>query len=432
MKVAIAGFGLEGESSYRYYSARGDDVTILDQRDYLTRPVPPSAEVRLGERAFDNLNEFDLVLRTAGLHPEKLAGAKKVWSSTNEFFHECPAKIVGVTGTKGKSTTSTMIASIIEASGRRVHLLGNIGTTPLDELVRIEPDDIVVFELSSFQLWDLEYSPHVAVVLPVGSDHLDIHGTQQVYVAAKANIVQHQNETDVVVYDPENQPSRQIAESSAGTAIAYNSPESKDSVYISDDAFWAGNSRICSTHEVQLLGPHNLRNACAAAIAARAVAVGNDAIKKGLAAIEFMPHRMQFVERIDGVDYYDDNYSSSLLASLAAVQTFERPTVLILGGKDRGIQIEPLLADIAAQPHLKHIVCIGEVRQMLKDEFDRIGFENVTVVDDDEIQSVLVAVRTVASSGDVVVMSPGFASFDMFQNFTDRAEQFVYALKETA
>jgi UDP-N-acetylmuramoylalanine--D-glutamate ligase len=429
VKVAIAGFGQEGESSYRYYTARGDEVTVLDEGQTAQHNLPSQASARLGKDAFDNLVDFDIVVRTAGLDPRRLASASKVWSSTNEFFSKCRAPIIGVTGTKGKSTTATMIATIMKQSGRTVHLVGNIGRPALDALPTIQPEDAVVFELSSFQLWDLEYSPHIAVVLAVGSDHLDVHGEQAEYVAAKSHIVQYQESTDYVVYDSQNSTSMQIARASAARQIAFATNDENGVVIDGNDLVYSGEI-LCQTDDVKLPGNHNLRNACAAATAALLAGCDRASVCKGLRNLSALPHRMQTVSEADGIQYIDDNYSSSLLATLAALRSVEKPTVVILGGKDRGIERLSLLDELAQERYLKHAICIGEVRNELASELRLRGLENVSIVHGENMKDIVQQARATASAGDAVLMSPGFASFDMFTNFTDRAEQFTRAVME--
>ena len=193
MNIAIAGYGIEGKANYDYWvKDPANHLTIIDERDEASiEDLPVDAATITGEAAFEKLQGFDLVIRTAGLAPHKIKTDGKVWSATNEFFAKCPAQIIGVTGSKGKGTTSSFIASILEAAGKKVWLVGNIGTPSLTILDHIQPTDVVVYELSSFQLWDLERSPHVGVVLFIETEHLDVHLNMNDYVQAKIRLLRY-------------------------------------------------------------------------------------------------------------------------------------------------------------------------------------------------------------------------------------------------
>ena len=202
--------------------------------------------VLTGERVFARLDNADMVVRTAGLPPREIRTKGRVWSATNEFFARCPAPIIGVTGTKGKGTTCSLIASILRAAGRTVHLVGNIGVPALDVLDQIRPEDVVVYELSSFQLWDLEASPHIAVVLMIEPDHLDVHTDFGEYVAAKQHIVQQQAPEDAVVYHPTNPYAAQIAQASAAQQQRYGVADD-GAVCVQANTFFVQGRAICGS-----------------------------------------------------------------------------------------------------------------------------------------------------------------------------------------
>jgi UDP-N-acetylmuramoylalanine--D-glutamate ligase len=427
MKIAIAGYGMEGEASYRYFTQQGADVTIIDERESIDT-LPAGAKAVLGPSAFKQLDKYNLVVRTPSLAPAKLASARHVWSATNEFFAQCPAPIIGVTGTKGKGTTSSLIAEILRASGKTVHLVGNIGTPALEVLPLVTPNDIVVFELSSFQLWDLERSPHVAVVLLIEPDHLNVHENMDDYVLAKANIGAHQTADDILVYHPDNPQSARIAGISlAGHKKRFLTPEA---AYIKDGVIIIDGHEICKTSEVGLLGEYNLQNVCAAISAAWEFVQDAAVTGKAVRSFKGLPHRLEFVREREGVKYYNDSFSSAPTATMAAVTAFNEPIVLIAGGFDRGIDFGPLASAIAQQSNIRQIIAIGQTGERLKEELESRGVTNITVSSAESMSEIVAAATEHAQPGDVVLLSPGCASFDMFKNFYERGEQFKQAVEE--
>lgn len=424
MKIAIAGYGLEGEQSYRYWSRLGDDVTILDEKPTLGLAPPSEANVILGPDALSNLNIYDMVVRTASMPPGKLHGAKKIWSATNEFFAQCPAPIIGVTGTKGKGTTSSLIASILRAAGKTVHLVGNIGVPALEVLPSISADDVAVYEMSSFQLWDLEKSPHVAVVLMIEPDHLDIHEHFDEYVSAKSQITAHQTESDLAIYHPTNSYSEKIANNGRARKVRYNLPGS--GVYVEGGKFIYNEQIVCSVETLQLPGQHNIENACAAITAALEFTDDFAAIERGLRDFDGLPHRLKFIREINGVKFYDDNYSSAPGAVIAAMRSFIAPEIIIMGGYDKKVSLDSIGEAAAGQNNIKKIILMGQTRHALADILNNNGLEGLyDIVDDDTLEPIVRRAQSCAVPGDVVIMSPGCASFDMFKNFADRGDQFI-------
>ncbi|PKL31740.1 UDP-N-acetylmuramoyl-L-alanine--D-glutamate ligase [Candidatus Saccharibacteria bacterium HGW-Saccharibacteria-1] len=425
MNIAIAGYGIEGESNYKYWSSdKNNHITIFNEVQP-ERELPVDSNAVIGENAFEKMNGFDLVVRTAGLAPRKIITDGKIWSATNEFFAKCPAKIIGVTGTKGKGTTASLIASIFEAAGKKVWLLGNIGVPSLDSLPIIQPDDIVVYEMSSFQLWDLERSPHVAVVLLIEPDHLNVHDDFDDYVKAKSNIRKYQKAGDLCIFNPTNKYSAQIAKTSnLGEAVRYGI-KADGGVYEKDNSFYQSEYKICSTLALQLIGQHNIENACAAITVAKFFELTDDEIESGLQRFKGLPHRIEFVRDLNGVLYYNDSFSSAPSATIAAMKSFDKPEIVVLGGVDKGADFSVLATEIKNRDNIKKVIVIGEIGQklakILKDVNSGLDIE---VSNAKSLRLIIEQIQLSVLPGDVVLFSPACASFDMFKNFYDRGDQF--------
>lgn len=431
MKIAIAGYGLEGEENYKYWAAEGGhDITIVDENPTPARILPGGVPTMLGEGVFEKLQGFDMVIRTAGLSPYKIKTDGKIWSATNEFFEKSPAKIIGVTGTKGKGTTASLIASIFEAAEKKVWLVGNIGVSAIEALERIGSEDIVVFELSSFQLWDLESSPHGAVALFMEPEHLNVHTDMDDYVTAKSHIHAHQTEGDIFVYHPTNRYVRKIAGTNDhAKAIRYAIPDD-GGVYDRDGLFFQNAEIICPTDAIQLLGTHNIENACAAITMARAYDPTLTAfvIEKGLRSFTGLPHRLKFVREVGGVRYYDDSIATTPSSAIAALRAFNQPKVIILGGSSKGSDFS-----ILAQELLQHDVqalLIGDEAQTIAADCDIVGFKKYEIIDNADMKRVVARCHELASADSVVLLSPASASFGLFKDYVDRGNQFIACVEK--
>lgn len=427
MNIAVAGFGIEGKASYDYYTRRGDSVTILDENTDLSA-VPDGARTVLGPEAFSNLADYDLVLRTPPLPPSRLAHAKKVWSGTNEFFAQCPAPIIGVTGTKGKGTTSSLIASILRAAGKTVHLVGNIGTPALQALPAIAENDIVVYELSSFQLWDAEFSPGVAVVLMVEPDHLNVHRDFEDYVYAKAHITMHQKPSDTVIYHPTDPNSLRIAQlSPADTKLRYLTAEA---AYVDKEEIVMHGKVVCNVRDVHLLGAYNLENVCAAISAAMCFVKDRAIVQEAVSNFTALPHRLERIAQKADILYYDDSFAAAPTATLGAIEAFDRPIVLIIGGVDRNLDLREMVVAISNNVTVKNVIVIGETRHKIAVLFDSVNYEHYIVCESRSMDEIVQLAAKLARPGDVVLLSPGAASFDMFSGFVDRGNQFRLAVEK--
>lgn len=428
MKIAIVGYGVEGKSVLNYVlkTYPDADISIYDERQVIGE-LPGNIAVIVGTTAFIDV-DADIVFRSPGIAPNKISTKGDITSATKEFLEKCPAPIIGVTGTKGKGTTASLIHSILQASGKKSWLVGNIGTPALDVLDQITPDDIVVYELSSFQLWDLEQSPHTAVVLMIEPDHLDVHADFAEYVNAKANITKHQTADDVLVYAKANDTSSHIAIQSE----AAKRPFQDDALaHVDDGWFYFGETKLCQTEALKLPGEHNLDNACAAINAVWEYVQDGGTIASGLAAFGGLPHRLKFVREVDGVSYYDDSIATTPGSAIAALRAFEQPKVLILGGSDKGVEYTELIDAVLGSSSMRAVLCIGAIGPQLHEAFiDKGAKGGLNLVSETDMKMIVEKAKACAQPGDVVIMSPAAASFDMFKNYADRGEQFVAAVNQ--
>lgn len=441
MKIAILGYALQGQSAFNYWNKPENQITICDEN--MPLDLPTGVASKIGGSWLLDLDEFDLIVRTPGLHPTEIRMQNpqhpevmdRVTSNTNEFFRVCPAPIIGITGTKGKGTTSTLIAAILAKSGRRVHLGGNIGTPPLDLLKNnIQPDDIVVLELANFQLIDLKYSPHIAVCLMITPEHLNWHKDMYEYVEAKMQLFKHQSTRDMTVYNADNNYSEDIADVSQGIKVTYQvppldvEPDEKEGAYVSGDHIYMFDQKVCHVKDVSLPGRHNLENVCAA-IAATWDLIGgdNEVIKQALAEFHGLPHRLQLVRSYNGVNFIDDSFGTTPETAIVAIKAFKQPKVMILGGSDKGASYEELVQQVVSS-NVKAVVAIGEtgpkIADLLKKYTSTRAVPNVVLDSNVKMTDIIGAALQQAAKGDLIMLSPACASFGMFRDYKDRGEQF--------
>ncbi len=423
-KVAIIGFGSEGKSALNYFKKHGAQVEIREEDESIELPKGVSAIT--GESYLEGLEKFDIVVRSPGVNPSKIKTTAEVTSVTKEFFSRCPSLIIGVTGTKGKGTTSTLIALILKATGKTVHLGGNIGVPALDFLADVKPDDITVLELSSYQLDDLEQSPHIAVGLMIASDHLQYHGTMHKYIEAKGHIFKYQKADDTAIYFRDNNDTVSIAELSPGHKRPFFE---EDWTHTKGDDLWFKDKKVCRLSEIGLLGAHNLQNVAAALNATADYTEDMKVVADVLMKFKGLAHRLEFVREYNGVRYINDSYGSVPEATRAAIEAFKEPVILILGGYEKqGADYSDLAQYIKTSRRVKKVLLIGATAERLQRLFENIGFSNYQSNFADMKAVVKVASR-LSEKGDIVLLAPATSSFDMFKNFQDRGEQFKRAVK---
>lgn len=433
MKIAIVGFDTEGRATYDFFANQGGHaITICDQKADLE--IPEGADSMLGDSYLDGLDRFDLVIRTAGMHPQKILDknpgiAAKISTHINEFFKASPTgNIIGITGTKGKGTTSTLTARMLDASGKHVRLGGNIGVPPLTFIDELDKDSWVVLELSSFQLIDLKYSPHIAVCLMVVPEHLDWHADLEEYFTAKEQLFARQTNGDVAIYYHGNQNSKRIANAGQGEKVPYFRTPGAEVI---NDIITIEETDVCNVHDLKLLGQHNWQNACAAVTAvwyAYKEVVGPsevadaDAMRSVLTSFSGLEHRLEFVRELDGVRYYDDSFGTTPETAVVAIQAFEQPKVIILGGSDKGASYDELAATVASNS-IRQALLIGDQAASIQTSLEKAGFHDFSQ-GGNTMGEIVSNARQYAQSGDIVLLSTGCASFDMFKNYKDRGNQF--------
>jgi UDP-N-acetylmuramoylalanine--D-glutamate ligase len=425
-KNAVVGEGIEGQSSARWLKANGADVTILDEKQ--------------GEDYLDGLDDYDLVVRSPGIKIstlEKFVKREKITSQIKIFFDLCPSEIIGVTGTKGKGTTSSLIYEMLKIQGFDVYLGGNIGLPPFEFLDKLNAQSKVVLELSSFQLMDLKKSPHVAVMLMITSEHLDWHSSVEEYIDAKRNIVRHQSEKDFAILN-RDYPATNESDIYTNGKVYHVSREretANEGSFVKDGKVWlrteVGEIPVVDIEEILLPGKHNLENVCAAVMAAGLVGVSVENMASVLQTFKGLEHRLELVATTNGVRYYDDSFSTTPETAIAAIQAFKDPEVLILGGSSKNSDFKELGEVISKSENVKLIIGIGEEWERIKEQIAE-SLSPIPVIEGaKDMTTIIAAAYKLAVPGDVVLLTPACASFGMFKNYKDRGEQFKQEINKS-
>jgi len=409
-KIAILGYGVEGKSAYNYFKSLDptNQIDIYDQAE-----INDSDESVIAIKNFTDIDfsSYDTIVRSPSIPPTSLP--IETTSNTQIFFDKCPAPIIGITGTKGKGSTASFINEILKSAGKKTHLIGNIGVAALDALPEIAEADFVVYELSSFQLWDIKKSPHVAVLTIIEPDHLNVHKDMDEYVGAKSNIVKYQTESDFVVYNTLDRVVTHIADNSKAVKLPY--PDE--------------NLEKLVRPNIKLVGDHQIQNGEAAILAAKAVVpdITNEQITTGISNFEGLPHRLKLVREVNGVKYYDDSIATTPGSAIAAIKSFDEPKILLLGGQDKGADYTELAKEIAKN-NVKKAIIYGENRHKIIEALKQQNYGQITEVTSQNMSDIVDSARKAATTGDAVILSPAAASFDMFKSYADRGEQFVSAV----
>ncbi len=450
-KVAVLGVGVEGLSSAKYLVGQGATVTVLDQKDEKEADANTLQELQklqirtvFGPNYLDELKQYDVVVRSPGI-PRSAGGLLALdkdqtilTSQTQIFFDACPCPVIGVTGTKGKGTTASLVYEMLKVQGADVYLGGNIGMPPFDFLGKLTDKSWVVLELSSFQLEDISKSPHIGVMLMVTQEHLgadtmgtqNFHATLEDYVEAKRNLLRFQTMSDFAILNrdyPATNESDTVTEGKIyHVSVERDVPE--EGCFVKDNVVWirqaGSDSKIIDIADIFLPGRHNLENVCAAVMAAILAGVSKDHIVNTLKTFKGLEHRLEFVSEANGVLYYDDSFSTIQETTIAAIKSFDAPEIIILGGSSKKSDFAELGNVIRESKNIKAIIGIGLEWARIKEAIGQMPASVLVVEDAKDMKMIVEAASRIAKPGDIVLLSPACASFDMFKNYKERGEQF--------
>lgn len=445
--IAVIGMGVSNMPLIRMLLRADLKVTVCDRQSREKAQEQASeleslgAKLRLGEEYLEKLYKFDVIFRTPGISPntpqirEAVERGAELTSEMELFFSVCPCKIVAVTGSDGKTTTTTIIAELLKAAGYNVYVGGNIGKPLLPHVPGMSQEDIAVLELSSFQLMTMQQSPNIAVFTNLAPNHLDYHHTMEEYTKAKMNIYYHQGKGDRAIFNYDNDVTRSMAKNAPGEVMLFSRRHGlEEGVYLRDGAIWLtnemGSREVLPLSMIQLPGEHNIENYMAA-IAAVDGLVPDKCVRAVAHNFKGVEHRIELVRVLDGVRYYNDSIGTSPSRTRSGLMAFEQKVILIAGGYDKQIPFDELGADIIER--VKVLVLTGDTAQKIKLAVQTAtGYRPDTprIILADEFEQAVRTAREFAREGDVVLLSPACAAFDRFKNFVERGNTFKRIVNE--
>ena len=446
-KVTFIGAGVSHKTLIKMFTEYGAKVTLCDKKelskfgDYGDELKKLGVNLSLGENYLDGLKNQDMILRTPGFEfytkelQDRIKEGITVTSEMELFFSLCPCKIYAVTGSDGKTTTTTLISEMLKASGKNVHLGGNIGKALLPVAMDVKENDVAVVELSSFQLISMRQSPDVAVVTNVTPNHLDHHKDMQEYIDAKRNILLYQKPNSKAVLGYENEISRNMYKDVKGECRYFSRlsdlSDKKNSGYIDSDGYLVvSGRRIVHQDEVALRGKHNLENLLAAFCAVDG-RVSDDVMTKVAREFKGVEHRIEPVRTLKGVQWFNDSIATSPTRTIAGLNSFPQKICIIAGGYDKKIPYEPL-----AQPiidHVKILVVMGQtgpkIEKVVREhpDFEKSG---IKILHAENMEQAVKLMYENTSAGDIVSFSPASASFDLYRNFEERGRHFKRLVRQ--
>lgn len=441
-KVAIIGLGTSNIPVIEYLYKLGSDITLFDNKSIsqLDKRVVDmiygyGLKNSFGENYLSKLTNFDIIFRSPSCRPDLPEIQKEIengaiLTSEIELVLELfPGKSIGVTGSDGKTTTSTLIYEILKEQGLKCYLGGNIGTPLFTKLSEMTPSDYIILELSSFQLITMNISPNIAVITNITPNHLDIHNSYEEYINSKLNIFKYQTENDLLILNYENEIVRNFSKECKGK-VTYFSCKTKlsDGIILDNNIIKSSQNElrrhILNTKNIKLKGIHNIENICAA-VAATEKLVNVETQAKAISNFSGVEHRIEFVKEIEGVKWYNDSIASSPTRTIAGLNSFENKVVLIAGGYDKQLDYAPLAKSIINST--SSLILLGETSNKIYNAVtDELKYspKDLPIYKVNSLKEAVSKANEITKKDDVVLLSPASASFDMFKNFEERGNEF--------
>lgn len=441
-KVAIIGLGVSNLPLIDYFHEKKSQVTVFDSREIgeiskeiIDKVTNYAMKMSLGKGYLSKLQGFDLILRSPSCLPtvqelEEEANRGAIVTTEVELLMKmCPCQVIGVTGSDGKTTTTTLIYEILKNAGYNCYVGGNIGTPLFTKLHEIKPDDKVVLELSSFQLMGMEVSPSISVITNITPNHLNVHKDYEEYIEAKKNIFKYQDRDGILILNYDNEITKNCSAETKGKVIFFSGKEKLDNGYIVDgDVIKECDDKlrkhIVSVKELTIRGKHNYENICCALAATKTLVD----VSKALEVIKSFPgveHRIEFVKEINGVKWYNDSASSTPSRTISGLNAFDEEIVLIAGGADKNLDYTPVAKPILDK--VKTLILMGQtagkIFDSVKEEQEKEG-KDIDIYMVNSLSQAVILAKRYAKPGQIVLFSPASTSFDMFKNMYDRGHQF--------
>lgn len=442
-RIAVIGLGVSHKPLVPYLLKHGSSVTVFDKSkkeqivEFIEEFEPKGVNFKLGDNYLEDLTGFDIIFRTPGVRPDiepfrrAIESGAILTSEIEVFLDVCPAKIYSVTGSDGKTTTTTIISEMLKKQGYKVWLGGNIGDPLLYRIDDIKKEDVVVMELSSFQLMNIKKSPDVSIITNISPNHLDYHTSMDEYVEAKKNLFMHQNKDQRLVVNYDNEITKKYIIEAKGECILFSRKKIlEEGVFVRDNDIYCNlndkEQRIMSIQDIKLMGDHNIENYLAAISAVMGV-VGADAIKSVAKEFSGVSHRLEFIRELNGVSYYNDSIASSPSRTIAGLKSFEDKVILIAGGCDKKIDYGILGESIIE--NVKKLILIGQTAPKIEEAYKKAlqnsnGSSKIDIWRPTTYEEAVKVAYGISQAGDKVVLSPASTSFDMFKNFEERGCKF--------